>query len=139
VTLTSHTTPFGLTFKTRPTYLVPERLRRPVAAKLLSLGDLYDEEDAANAGSGVQVDGEPEEPKAPRITAQEAELSDELNDLLAVALIVEWTHPAPISVEALLDLPKQDYDTIRQVVAPFIHDMMPDFEPTPEPGTPSTP
>jgi hypothetical protein len=115
-----HSSPSGFTFTLRPASRVSERLRRPVAAKLVELSRSFVTEEGGLAPADLI-------------------LGDELNDLLAVALLVEWSAPAPISLDAFLDLPKEDYDAIRQAVAPLATEMIPDFGPTPEAGTPSTP
>lgn len=143
---TEHTSPSGFTFTLRPTALVPERLRRPAAAKLMELGKAFA---AANPSDGTTPKPETDGAEMAEVASAKAALdslsmeelarADELNDLMALALIIKWSHPAPVSMEALLDLPSQDYNAIRTAVAPHVTGMFPDFSPTPEPGTPTTP
>src|SRR5581483_6231716 len=132
-TNTHHSSPSGFTFVLRPVSKIPERLRRPAAAKLFAFVEgisaqnipLNDEkalEQAFAASAGTQM----------------AHL-DELNDLAALALLVSWSAPEPITLDSLLDLPSEDYNAIRTAVAPLANDLLPDFGPTPEAGTPTTP
>jgi len=62
------------------------------------------------------------------------------NDLVAVALIREWSWDQPVSVDGLLDLDAVDYDAILKLTAPLVSEMMPSFEPDPEnPDSPTEP
>lgn len=101
---------------------VPERLRRPVNAHAVALQDF------------VNADGE--------VTAMSptvlAALED-MNDRLVVALVAEWSFDAPITLEAVLDLPGAVYDALRAAVTPLAVRMMPDFDPTPDPASPTSP
>jgi len=123
----THTFPSGGSFTLRDPEQVPERLRRPVSDHLYALASKVDEPAATEDGAEEKFD-----------TALIGQ-ADALNDLLAVALIAEWTKEVPVSLDSLLDLGKGDYDTVRRVVAPLAAALLPDFSPTPESGTPSTP
>jgi hypothetical protein len=128
-----HEAPSGFHFTLRPPSLVPERLRRPVVAKMMDV-----------ARSVLTPDGrEPSEEEAAALamsmTAEDLARADDLNDLLALALLTSWSVEAAISLDALLDLPMGDYDAVRAAVAPQVTAMMPDFSVTPEPDTPTSP
>jgi hypothetical protein len=86
---------------------VPERLRRPVFQKSIE-------------GASLDFDTETADSKA-------MEFFSEFNDLLAVALISEWSFDAQISVDGLLDLPSRTYDDVRTICAPFLDELIPDF------------
>jgi hypothetical protein len=86
--------------------LVPERLRRPVFEKSVQ-GVAFAESDEVNADS--------------------ISFFSEFNDLLAIAMISEWSFAAPITLDGLLDLPIKAYDDVRNAVAPFIEKLIPDF------------
>ena len=58
---------------------------------------------------------------------------NEFNDLLAVALVEEWSFDAPITVEGLLELPGRTYDDVRRLVTPFLGELIPDFGVDPDP------
>lgn len=118
---TQHNAPSGFTFTLRDPEDVPERLRRPVERKLVTImghGDLL---------------------KATGLTPEIMDDNNELDDLLVVALVEKWSAEAPVSVEAIQDLPTGDVKALRKAAAPFIWQMFPDFEVTPEDGTPTPP
>lgn len=129
--MSTHTAPSGFTFTLRLPQAVPERLRRPVAAKLVELAKAFE---PVSDGTSDQADTSDWS-----LSPEDLERADDLNDLLALALILSWSAEVPITLEALLDLPAGDYAAIRAAAAPQVVKMMPDFTPTPEPGTPSTP
>lgn len=86
---------------------VSERLRRPVFEKSI---------EAAN----LNTDGDQLDPVAMRFFS-------EFNDLLAVALVAEWSFNLPITVDGLQDLPSKSYDDVRKAVTPFMSSLIPDF------------
>jgi len=87
--------------------LVPERLRRPVFQKSVE-------------GASLDTDGETPDGEALKFFS-------EFNDLLAVAMISEWSFDLPIAVDSLLDLPSKTYDDIRTACAPYLEKLIPDF------------
>lgn len=88
--------------------LVPERLRRPVFMKSVAAVQFATEEDEAPNENALQF-------------------FSEFNDLLAVAMISEWSFDTPITVDGLQDLPSRTYDDVRKTVSPYISDLIPDF------------
>jgi hypothetical protein len=86
---------------------VPERLRRPVFQKSIE-------------GASLDFESVDADSKA-------MEFFSEFNDLLAVALISEWSFDAPITTDGLLDLPSKTYDDVRAICAPFLDELIPDF------------
>lgn len=86
--------------------LVPERLRRPVFEK-------------SAQGIGVANDEE--------VTTETITFFSEFNDLLAIALISEWSFDLPITLDGLLDLPSRTYDDVRNAVSPFVSALTPNF------------
>ena len=95
---------------------VPERLRRPILAKASKVGaaaqSIANGEDASTMVDEDTISG-----------------MFEFNDLLAIALVQEWSFDAPVSLDALLDLPSSSYDAIQKVVAPLLEPLMPSFTP----------
>lgn len=144
---TKHVTDSGFWFVLREPQDVPERLRRPVVAKLASfIGTAkaaFDNDDLAAAvdatAQGVEVDEAKVKEALPDDLAEVFHNTDELNDLLALALLVSWSVETPITLDALLDLPSGDYKAISQKVAPMMTALMPDFSVSPEKDSPSTP
>jgi hypothetical protein len=147
--MSTHTSTSGFTFTIREPADVPERLRRPVAAKLMQIGKTGD---AAKRAADLDklrlvADGFAAADIADDLTAGfDLTDADDLNDLLAVALLSAWSlvdptslAQVPIGLEALRDLSQRDYSAIRTAVAPFITQMLPDFSPSPDPESPSSP
>jgi hypothetical protein len=93
--------------------LVPERLRRPVFEKSVAGQNFVDE--------NQEVDEEA------------MKFFSDFNDLLAIAMIKEWSFESAVSLEGLLDLPSRTYDDIRKAVTPFVSDLIPDFGVDPDP------
>ena len=94
---------------------VPERLRRPVFSKSMESATYAKDND-------LEV-----------ISTDAIDLLSEFNDLLAVAMVEKWSFSDVVSVEEMLDLPSRTYDDIRQAVAPFVNDLIPDFGVDPDP------
>jgi hypothetical protein len=86
--------------------LVPERLRRPVFEKSVQGSALFNDED---------------------MDSDTIKFFSEFNDLLAIAMISEWSFDLPVTLDGLLDLPIKAYDDVRNAVAPFIDKLIPDF------------
>ena len=100
---------------------VSERLRRPVIAKASQL-----------SGAVTAVEGG-------AVSSEAVTEMFEFNDLIAVALISEWSFDSSVSAESLLDLPGETYDAIQRTVAPMVTDLMPSFEVTPDADSPTGP
>jgi hypothetical protein len=86
--------------------LVPERLRRPVFEKSVQGANMFDGEN---------------------INPEALAFFSEFNDVLAVAMISEWSFGDTITLDSLQDLPAKTYDDIRLAVAPFVTKLIPDF------------
>lgn len=130
--MTEHTTPAGTTYTLRTPQEVPEGLRRPYVAKL------YENIDALD----LPQDGSDEERAEATASTVKRNLgavlvqNDELDDLLAAALIVKWSLPLPVEAASMAQVSSGDYAHIRANIAPFAAALIPDFGPTPEDGTP---
>jgi hypothetical protein len=94
--------------------LVPERLRRPVFEKSVSGVSFVDNEDAT-------------------INEDTMKFFSEFNDLVAIAMISEWSFEAPLTIDGMLDLPSKSYDEIRTAVSPFVTKLIPSFGVDPDP------
>lgn len=86
--------------------VVPERLRRPLFANSVKMQQFADME---------------------QVSSEALEALSEYNDLLAIAMIQEWSFGGEVTANALLDLPGNTYDAIRKLVAPFVTKLVPDF------------
>lgn len=67
------------------------------------------------------------------------DLLEDLNDHLVAALVAAWSYEAPVSADAVQDLPGLDLDALREACAPYMQQIMPDFEPTPDADSPTEP
>lgn len=106
---------------------VSERNRRPIIAKATMM-----QRAAFRVQEGIQGDG--------LVPEDEFLALYEFNDLVAVALIQEWSWDMPITVDSLLDLPSTTYDEVLKVTAPLVTDLMPSFEPdVDDPNSPTGP
>ena len=93
--------------------LVPERLRRPVFEKSATGSALVEDDSIVDENT--------------------MKFFSEFNDLVAVAMISEWSFEFPVSLDGMLDLPSKTYDDIRKVVSPYINELIPDFGVDPDP------
>jgi hypothetical protein len=105
--------------------LVSERSRRPIIAKMTTMQAVAEKV----TGEGTTVD--------------EAEFNAlyAFNDLVAIALIKEWSWDVPVTIDGLLDLPAADYDAILKITAPLVSELMPSFSPdgANDPESPTVP
>jgi hypothetical protein len=134
------TLPSGATADLREVADVTERQRRPVKRIQTKLAGLPE---FASAVATAQAQGEgaeltPEEQLTIAAGLGEAfDLLEELNDSLVVALVAGWSYGFGVSVDAVQDLPGRDLDALRKAVSPYLSQLSPDFEPNPDPASPS--
>jgi hypothetical protein len=93
---------------------VPEKLRRPVVEKSVSLQDVV----------GKDEEG---------LTSDDLSSLFGLNDLIAVALVSSWSFEHPVTLDGLLELSGAAYDDILRIVAPKTAELMPNFGVNPDP------
>jgi len=124
---------------------VPERLVRPVRSAATRMTRL-------TAAVG-ELPADRADLTEDQLVAIAAKIPDDvmedmwdLNDLLALAMVAEWrvVEPLdgaqpPVTLEALLELPKRQYDAVQKAVSPYLNDLMTDFSPSPEPDSPTEP
>jgi hypothetical protein len=133
--------PSGATADLRPAEDVTERQRRPIKRIQASL-----------AGNRAFAEAVAEAQKAGgRDLSQEAQLRiasgmgdafdllEELNDRLIVAFVRGWSYGFDVNVDNVQDIPGRDLDALREVVSPLMRALMPDFDPNPDPDSPTVP
>ncbi len=113
---------------------ISERLRRPIVRAITRV----------SREGWLAIQAPPEQgpdgnPLPPRLPAEDLEAFGEANDAGIVALVKAWSYPAPVSIDAVLDLPAADYDRLRAAVAPLIGEMFTSFEPSQDPDSPIAP
>jgi len=94
---------------------VKEKVRRPIMGKAASLRSSMQDDSVDIVGAY------------------------ELNDLVAIALIEAWSFPGEITTDNLVELDTPAYDAIQRATAPLLNQMMPSFEVTPDPDSPTVP
>jgi hypothetical protein len=124
---------------------VPVKLRRPVEKMLIEVGRgqakaaLEAKEVAlANAKTGDKIEaGDVVANMDPAILDQ----FYELNDLLIVARVSEWSFDFPISVDSLGELCQEDYEKLQTVSASNVTSLVPNFglSKNPAQNTPDSP
>jgi hypothetical protein len=134
------TLPSGATVDLRDVADVTERQRRPIKriqTKLAGLPAFVSAVEEAQA----QTDGQELTPEQQlRIAAGMGEafdLLEELNDALVVALVAGWSFGFPVVVDSVQDLPGRDLDALRAAVSPYLTQLNPDFDPSPDTQSPT--
>lgn len=138
----SHITlPSGATADLRPAEDITERQRRPIKRIQAELAGntsfVKAVQEAQDAG-----DGELSQEAQLRIAAgmgDAFDLLENLNDLLVAAAVRGWSYDFPVSADSAQDLPGHDLDALREVCSPYMAKLSPNFEPSPEPDSPSVP
>lgn len=135
--------PSGATADVRDVADVTERMRRPLKrtqAKLGANGEFLTAVKAAQDLKGDDADLTPSEQSA--IAAGMGSAFDDLeslNDLLVAAMVAGWSYGFPVSEDACQDLPGRDLDALREAVTPYMAQLMPGFEASPEVDSPIVP
>ncbi len=131
--------PDGQTAHFRDPGQVPERLRRPVSRALMSSMRGLDSVEVDPATGDVRELTEREIGER-MIASGGMDALDDANDLLVLALVTGWSYDAPVTLEALLDLPGDAYDALREESAPHLWAMLPkNFRVDKDPESPTKP
>jgi hypothetical protein len=134
------TLPSGATADLRDVADVTERQRRPIKriqTKLAGLPAFVSAVEEAKAqGDGVDLTPD-QQLKIAAGMGEAFDLLEELNDALVAALVAGWSYGFVVSADAVQDLPGRDLDALRTAVAPFLAQLNPDFEPSPDAASPS--
>lgn len=126
----------------RPTCDITERMRRPIkrlSARLTSYPAFLEAIQEAQAkGDGANLSAE-DQLKVAATMGDAFDVLEELQDQLVIAAVRGWSWDFPVTVEAVLDLPTPALDALRKAVAPYQGALNPDFEPNPDPASPTGP
>jgi hypothetical protein len=132
--------PSGATADIRDIADVTERQRRPIKriqTRLAGLPAFVNAVEEAKAqGDGVELTPE-QQLKIAAGMGEAFDLLEELNDSLVVALTAGWSYAFGVSVDAVQDLSGRDLDALRTAVAPYLAQLNPDFDPSPEQDSPT--
>ncbi|MEW2518128.1 hypothetical protein [Actinacidiphila alni] len=127
----------------RPISDITERMRRPIkrlSAKLTSFPSFMN---AVSEGQKA-TEGGAEMTMAEQVAIASSmgeafDVLEELQDGLVVAAVRGWSWDFPVSADAVLDLPTPALDALRKAVAPYQRALNPNFQPTPDPASPTGP
>ena len=119
--------PSGATVTYRAIEKVTERYRRPIVRLSAAFH--------ASGASAILASEDGER----SLSSEALGLMSELNDAVAVAMIESWSYDMPVSPDSMLDLVGADYDFLRAATAPYVMQLLPDFDPTPDPESPTAP
>lgn len=139
-----HTLPSGATADIRDVADVTERGRRPIKRVQSRLGANGEFLSAVNTAQALQAAGTDELTPEAQVTVAAGMGSafddlEALNDLLVVALVAGWSYEFPVTADSCQDLPTRDLDALREIVAPYMAQLLPGFEPDPDPASPTAP
>jgi hypothetical protein len=134
------TLPSGATADIREVADVTERQRRPIKriqTKLAGLPAFVSAVKEAEAqGNGTELTPD-QQLKIAAGMGEAFDLLEELNDALVAAMVAGWSYGFVVSADAVQDLPGRDLDALRAAVSPYLAQLNPDFEPSPDPASPS--
>jgi hypothetical protein len=122
---------------------VTERQRRPIRkiqTQLAADAKFVDAVQAADKAN--KAGGELDEATQRALAEGMGEAFDPLetlNDLLVLAAVESWSYSFAPSLDSLLDVPARDLDALRKAASPFMAELSPDFEPTPDAASPIAP
>lgn len=126
----------------RPVCDITERMRRPIkrlSARLASYPAFMEAIQEAEAkGDGANMS--PEDQMRVAATMGDAfDVLEELQDQLVIAAVRGWSWDFPVTTDAVLDLPTPALDGLRAAVAPYQNALNPNFQPNPDPASPTEP
>jgi hypothetical protein len=125
----------------RPVADVTERQRRPIKRIQTTLAGMPAFASAvreAEAAGGSDLTPE-QQLKIAAGMGEAFDLLENLNDALIVAAVRGWSYGAEVTADACQDLPGRDLDKLREATSPYLKELMPDFDPTPDASSPIEP
>ena len=128
----------------RPVSDITERMRRPIkrlSARLTGFPSFMEAvKNAQTATGGGSKELTQAEQLALAASMGEAfDVLEELQDALVVAVTRGWSWDQEVTTDGVLDLPGPALDALRQSVSPWQTALNPNFEPTPDPESPTGP
>jgi hypothetical protein len=109
---------------------VPERRRRTVTRAMAALFAYR-----AQHPEAVGIEALGDVPAVPAVTTEdELELMDVLNSAVILALVERWSLGDTVTAEALLDLPGDTFDALRDACTPLFPGLLPTYAAAAEPA-----
>jgi hypothetical protein len=131
------TLPSGATADLRPVEDITERHRRPLKRIQTQLVKLTEFGEAIAKAQGNKKLTKADQEAIAQGLGDAFEPLEELNDRLVIAAVRGWSYDFPVEYENVLDLPGRDLDALREAVAPYMAELMPDFSPSKDRDTPT--
>lgn len=126
-----------------------ERQRRPVTRQMaqvspegqiaLDAAQSLRADDKAEAADRMDVEERKKLQSLVRFSAADIDILNEMNDVSIVAFVKEWTFAKEVTLELVLGLPMQDYDTLREAVAPLAAELFVNFKASRASDSPTAP
>lgn len=132
------TLPSGKRANLRPVNAVTERQRKPlvqIRAKLAANQDFVHAVEKAQDSKAKLTKAE-----EAAITAQLGTvivLIEEMGDRCVVAAVESWDYGFEVTYDNLLDVSAQDLDKLREISAPYLNELMPNFSPSRDQDSPT--
>ena len=136
--------PSGATADLRAVADVTERQRRPIKRIQAQLAARPAFAAAVKEAQAVaKAEGSDLSPEAELCIAagmgDAFDLLEELNDCLVAALVAGWSYGFAVSLDSVQDVPGSDLDALRKECAPFLPQLLPDFDVSAESDSPTAP
>ncbi|MFJ2399859.1 hypothetical protein ACIOUE_01045 [Streptomyces xanthochromogenes] len=126
----------------RPVCDITERMRRPIkrlTARLTSYPAFLEAiKEAQEKGTAEHLSAD-DQLKIAASIGDAFDVLQELQDQLVVAAVRGWSWDFAVTPENVLDLPTAALDELHQVVAPYQNALNPNFQPDPDPASPTEP
>lgn len=135
--MTHITLPSGATADLRPVADITERQRRPIRKIQTQLVKFQEFGAAIEKAQGSKKLTKAEQDTIAAGLGEAFDPLEELNDRLVVAAVRGWSYDFPVEYEHVLDVPGRDLDALREAVAPYLAELMPDFSPNKDRETPT--
>lgn len=128
--MNSVTLPSGKSATLRDISAVTERQRRPLVKLRTKLAQNQSFAAAVAKADGGKKLTKAEESEIAASLGDVLELIEEMGDRIIVAAVESWDYPFEVAYENLLDISAKDLDVLREVAAPYLAELMPDFSPS---------
>lgn len=131
------TLPSGKRANLRAVEDVTERQRRPLV-KLR--GELSAHPEFIAAMEKAQADKKltkAEETAVYESLGDVTDIIERMGDMLVVAAVESWDYGFPVNADSLLDVSAKDLDKLREISAPYMTQLMPDFSPSRDDASPT--
>lgn len=132
------TLPSGKTVNLRPTNAVTERQRRPLVELRSRLASNSAFVDAAQKYEANKKLTKAEEEALQANLSHIWDAVTEMGDRLIICAVESWTYLFDVNYDNLLDISALDLDKLREIAAPYMSELMPDFSVSRDQNSPTS-